>query len=56
MRVAYEAYYHSPQGWVLGLAYSLRLMHNGRKMEEHVLHSTDGFKREIWKPKILVRK
>ena len=25
MRVAYEAYSHSPQGWFLGLAYSFKI-------------------------------
>ena len=56
MRVAYEAYSHCPQGWVLILAYSLRLMHNGRKVEEHVLHSTNSFKRERWQLRSLGRK
>ena len=40
----------------LDLLIPSRLMHNGGKVEEHVLHSTNGFKRARWQLKSLVRK
>ena len=44
MIAAYEAHPHSPQGWVIFLAYPSRSMQHGRRVEEHVLHSTIGSK------------